>query len=183
MPELRAARRYAAALFQAAVEQELIDQAARDLDRVLALMAEFPDLERVLYQPTLPASAKLRIAETIIGPEVGLLTLEFVRLLIRKRRFEDLRAVRQCYQELVDAHRGTVSAHVRSAVPLTADEEARLARALSTATGMHVRLETSVDPGLIGGIIVRIRDTVLDGSVKGQLQALRERLVGRPAGA
>ncbi|MGQ9525782.1 MAG: ATP synthase F1 subunit delta [Armatimonadota bacterium] len=183
MPELRAARRYAAALFQTAVEQELIDQVARDLDRVLALMSEFPNLQRALYQPTLPASVKMRILQTVLGTEIEPLTLDFVRLLIRKRRFDDLQAVRQCYQELVDAHRATVPAQVRSAVPLTSEEETQLVQALSKATGMRVRLETSVDPDLIGGVVVRIHDTVLDGSVKSQLQALRKRLAGRPAGA
>lgn len=182
MPELRAARRYAAALFQTALEQDLIDQVARDLDRVLGLIAEFPNLEHALHHPTLPASTKTRIAEVVLGPEVSSLSLDFVCLLIRKRRIQDLQAVRQCYQELVDEHRGTVSAQVRCAVPLTPDEEDRLAQALSAATGMHVRLETSVDPELIGGVVVRIRDTVLDGSIKAQLRALRERLAGRTAG-
>jgi F-type H+-transporting ATPase subunit delta len=84
---------------------------------------------------------------------------------------------------LVDSHRGIVSVQVRSAVPLTEEEKERLSEVLARSLRKQVRLETSVDSSLIGGVVLRIGDRLLDGSVKGQLNLLRQRLIGRMTSA
>jgi len=103
--------------------------------------------------------------------------------LIDKRRYDILPEVPECYKELVDSHRGIVSVQVRSAVPLTEEEKERLSEVLARSLRKQVRLETNVDPSLIGGVMLRIGDRLLDGSVKGQLNLLRQRLIGRMTSA
>lgn len=179
MTDLRAARRYAAALFQTALQQNLVESVAADLVLVSDLLNASAELADAMQEPTVPASTKKRVLDSLLSGQIHTLTLDFLKLLIDKQRFQALAAVQRFYRELHDAHRNVVSAQVRSAFPLTEDELARLAEAVGRAQGCRVELEPVVDPSLIGGLVVRVKDTVLDGSVAGQLELLRQRLAGR----
>ena len=183
MPETRVARRYAAALFHFAIEMGQVDAVVGDLERVLELMRGFPELAAAVRSPSVPASVKKRLLDELLADEVQPITLDFLKLLIDKRRYDILSEVPECYKELVDAHRGIVSVQVRSAVPLTEEEKERLSEVLARSLRKQVRLETDVDSSLIGGVVLRIGDRLLDGSVKGQLNLLRQRLIGRMTSA
>ena len=183
MPETRVARRYAAALFQFALETGQVDAVVGDLERVLELMRGFPELAAAVRRPSVPASVKKRLLDELLADEVQPITLDFLKLLIDKRRYDILPEVPECYKELADSHRGIVSVQVRSAVPLTEEEKERLSEVLARSLRKQVRLKTNVDPSLIGGVMLRIGDRLLDGSVKGQLNLLRQRLIGRMTSA
>jgi F-type H+-transporting ATPase subunit delta len=104
-------------------------------------------------------------------------------LLAERNRMELLPEIHRRFTELWNAHRGVVTAEAVAAQPLPAAEARRLADALQRATRREVDLRSSVDPDVLGGVLVRMEGRVYDGTVRARLRALRARLVGEPAGS
>lgn len=177
MIELRVVRRYAAALFGAASQRGVVDRVESDLGLVSYVVETSPALLKGLTSPLVPGQRKREILRQIFEGKVHEVTLSYLCLLVGKRREEAIPLTEAEYVRLANEARGIATAHVVSAVDLVPEEETALAQALSHATGKTVVLERSVDPELIGGVLVKIGDTVIDGSIRGQLEALREKLL------
>jgi len=173
------ARRYAAALFQAARESNAVDSVESDLGFITYSLDDIPQLQEVLVHPLIPGARKKELISQIFKGKIQDLTLDFLFLLVDKRREEIVPEVEGEYINLANEHRNVVTVQVTSAVPLSQDEQAQLREKLGQFTGKKVELELSEDPQLIGGIVIQIGDTVIDGSVKGYLAGLREKLLGR----
>ena len=105
-------------------------------------------------------------------------SLSFLKLLIRKRREDLLEECAREFRILLAAQANTADAEVSTAVPLTPEQETRLTESLQTLTGKTIKLTTQIDPTLVGGVVVRIGDTVMDGSVRGKLERLERQLSG-----
>jgi F-type H+-transporting ATPase subunit delta len=105
-------------------------------------------------------------------------SLNLARVLIANDRVDYAPAIRDFFQAMLDARRGVVHARVTSAVPLADAEKAQLSNKLAAMTGGQVDLQTEVNPDLIGGLVVRIGDRLIDGSVRAKLVALRRQLEG-----
>ena len=173
------ARRYAAALFGAAKDTGRIDKVESDLGLIGYSLENVPRLKSVLSHPMIPSAKKKQIVSEVFKGRIEDITLNFVKLLIDKRREEIVGSIEQDYVQIANEHRGVVPALITSAYPLTEEEKTALQAKLSKFTGMQVEIEILENPELIGGLIVRIGDTVIDGSIKGYLAALREKLLGR----
>jgi len=148
---------------------------------VSRFLAEVPYLRAVLIQPLVSVARKNIVVDEAFGDRVTASSLNFLKLLIRKRR-EDL--ISECIREfraLLAEHTNTVDAEAWSAVPMTPDQQERLASGLHALTGKTVRLVAKVDHALVGGVVVRIGDTVMDGSVRGKLERLERQLLGANA--
>ncbi|MDH7600762.1 MAG: F0F1 ATP synthase subunit delta [Armatimonadota bacterium] len=178
MIQRRVVRRYAAALLSAARRANVIDRVESDLGLVAYTLDSVPLLRRAVRSPVVPRERKKQILEELLGDKLHPLTLSFLKLLVDKRREEILSAVEPEYVQLADEVRGIAKAQVLSAVELTEEQKRRLAEGLSRATGKNVLLSIEVDKSIIGGVVVRIGDTVIDGSIRGQLAAIKERLMG-----
>lgn len=176
---IRVARRYARALFDVAVQQNCLEEVQQDLEDILQLWLNFPDLQKVMMGPV-PLHRKRQIWRDILGDKRGSLALDFILLLTEKRRLDTLPSIREELQRLVDDYKGILRAYVETAVPLDLDLEEALVRRLSFITGKQVQIILKENPDLIGGIIVRLEDRIYDGSVKGYLERLRERLLSAP---
>ena len=171
-------RRYAGALFAAAKDAGVIDKVESDLGLVTYSLQTMPRLKEALEHPLIPAESKKEIATQVFRAEIQEITLHFIDLVIDKRREDILEDVEQEYVTLANEFRGVATVRVTSAVPLTPAESGELRAKLGEFTGKKVELELEEDPALIGGLVARIGDTVLDGSVKGYLASLRGELLG-----
>ena len=177
MIERRVVRRYATALFNAASKAGVVDSVESDLGLVSFTTETSPALMEAIRSPLVPASKKHDVLNAIFGDKVHQITLSYLMLLVDKRREDAIPLTEEEYVLLANEARGIITAEVVSAVKLSEDEENRINAKIALMTGKSVQLEKHVDPGIIGGIMVRIGDTVHDGSIKGQLKALRDRLL------
>lgn len=170
------AKRYAQALFEVGKEKGLLDRFLEDLDTIGQVLTH-PDLARVLDNPKFPFANKSTLVRRFLG-ERNPYILNFVDLLISKNRASTIADIRADFQRLYNAHQGIEIAQVTTAVPLSADERERVVERLSKITGKRVIVESKVDQAILGGLLVRIGDRVLDGSTVTKLKALRMELAG-----
>jgi len=171
-------RRYARALFSIGVDRGSFEQLGQELDAVAELWAGSPELRQALENPIFKDSEKRAVMQSLLPrvaptPDVQ----KFVLLLLDRRRLTAVPNIARAYREMADLHTGRVRAHVTSAQALGPAELERIRQSLARRTGKQVILESAVDAGLIGGVVARVGDLVLDGSVRTQLGALRERLL------
>ena len=176
MRDIRIAKPYAQALYDAAAEQAALSRIVGDANQIISLAQESKDLEQFLTNPILSPQFKSEMFQQLLSEAVQPLTLNFLLLLASKQRERFLVAILQAFLKLVDLKAGRVVAQVTSAVPLSDAQQTSLVKQLSDYSGAEVRLELSEDTAIKGGIIVRLGDTVFDGSVATQLQQLRSLL-------
>jgi F-type H+-transporting ATPase subunit delta len=176
MRDIRIAKPYAQALYDAAAEQDALDRIVGDASQVVDLVQESEDFEQFLTNPILSPQFKSEMFQQLLSEAVHPLTLNFLLLLASKQRERFLVAILQAFLKLVDLKAGRVVAQVTSAVPLSDAQQNSLVKQLSDYSGAEVRLDLSEDTAIKGGIIVRLGDTVFDGSVATQLQRLRSLL-------
>jgi F-type H+-transporting ATPase subunit delta len=169
------AGRYASALFSLAQDARETDSVAEALARFDALIAESPDLERLVRSPVFSAADQLKALDAILAQAgIGGVAANFLRLVASKRRLFFIREMIADYRKLNDARRGVTRADVTSATALTDAHIAALKESLRAATGgREVDLNTKVDPSIIGGLIVKLGSRMVDGSLKTKLNAIR----------
>ena len=172
------ARRYARALFGIGVDAGKFEALGDELSELASLWNQSAELRQALENPVFRPEEKRAVlrehpARVAPTPEVQ----RFVLLLLDRRRIVLLPAIARAYRELADAQLGRVRADVTSAEPLAPATLDRVRRSLEQRTGKKVIIELAVDPELIGGVVARVGDLVLDGSVRTQLADLRARLL------
>ena len=177
MREERVARRYARALFNAAVRAQSIDAVSEALQQLLSLLHEQPPLRHLLLNPLIPRERKEQMVQETVGRSTHPLLASLLSVLVAKRRERLLPEVAGEFARLRDEHLGIVRVQATTAYPLDVRQEQALIRSLERRTQKTVVLDTRVDPSLIGGIVVRIGDTIIDGSVRGHLLRLRQYLL------
>jgi F-type H+-transporting ATPase subunit delta len=172
-----AARRYARALFSLAQETQAVESVRSEIDQVGSLFESEPTLRAALFRPLHPV-AERRAALKAVCERVGVSdsVRNFFAFLIDQRRLVDFDAIQDEFSRLADAAAGLVKAHVTAAAPLEDSQRERLQRALTARTGRNVELDVTVDPELIGGAVAVVDNVVFDGSLRTQLQQLRDNL-------
>ncbi|PSQ55677.1 MAG: F0F1 ATP synthase subunit delta [Bacteroidetes bacterium QH_10_64_37] len=176
MSQRTVTRRYATALYE---EADAAGGLAAVDDDVLMLRNNIEsnrELSRFFESPVIPQEKKESILQELLEERVETLTLQFLRLLVQKDRETLTKAILDQYQSLRDEQRGIVDAEVTVAQPLNDEDRTALVEALEEKTGKDVRLHLEENPDLIGGLVIRIGDRVFDGSVRSQLNALRDQL-------
>jgi F-type H+-transporting ATPase subunit delta len=177
MKNVRVARRYATALMTAANEQKSIDATAADLGLVGDLLRGSRELRLLISSPVVSPAKKKAVFKEVLQKRIAAETLRFIHLLIAKGRESILPDVIEQFENLRDAKYGIVNVDVRSAVEFTAPQEKGLQAQLEKYTRRKVRVRFALDTSIRGGLVVKIGDTVLDASVRHQLELLRERFV------
>lgn len=165
------AGRYAAALFQAAAAKGEDQRVLADLGAAQKLLL---DATAALRHPRVSIADKKKLAHASLDGKVGATTLSFLDVLLAKKRYELLAMIASVYGRLAADKRGTAKAVVRTARPLSSDEQKTLSARLKIFAGKEIELEIKEDPELIGGVAVKIGDWVLDSSLRGQLRRMKE---------
>jgi len=168
------ARRYAQAVFEIARDKGELDLWRSDLKRI-AEAVSIPELLAVLESPKVNFQDKSKlVAQQLEG--INPLALNLVYLLIARSRLGLAAQIAEEYGRLVDAHRGIKHVLVTTAIPLEAAEQENLIQALSKLVKGQVILENQVDPKIMGGLVARMDDKLLDGSVSSRLESLKRSL-------
>ena len=176
MRDIRVAKPYARALYDAAVEQNALAPIIADVDRLRELVEQSEEFTQLIQSPILSPQFKSETFQQLFTDAMQPLTVNFFKLLALKQRERYLVAIMDAFSAIVDEAAGRLVAKVTTAVPITAEQEERLAQQLSTYSGKQVQLEIITDPQIQGGFIVQLEDTVFDASVTTQLQRLKQQL-------
>jgi F-type H+-transporting ATPase subunit delta len=171
-----AARRYAEAAFEVAQRDGTIEAWRSELDAAAAVIGDERAIS-ALANPALPIDQRsVAVASLLKGTASGPVQ-NLIQLLLRRGRIEELGRVAAEFRRLDDRRQGITHATVTSAAPLTPDEVRALTARLEQSTGGRIALETEVDESLLGGLVVRVGDRLIDGSVRGRLERLRNQLI------
>ena len=176
MRDIRVAKPYARALYDAAVEQNALPAVVADVRGLTETMEQSEEFAQFLSSPLLSPQMKSETFQNLFAESVHPLTLNFLRLLALKQRERYLLAIGEVLLAIVDEAAGRLVAKVTTAVSMTAEQQAELAQQLRAYSGKEVRLETTVDAAVQGGFIVQLDDTVFDASVATQLRRLKQQL-------
>ena len=169
------AGRYASALFSLARDDRQTDSVAQALAKLDAMIAESPDLQRLVRSPVFSAEDQLKALDVLLEREgIRGIAANFVRLVTSKRRLFFIRDMIAAYKKLYDASRGVTRADVTSAIALSEQNLAALKDQLKAASGgREVDLDVRVDPAIIGGLTVKLGSRMVDGSLRTKLNAIR----------
>jgi len=176
-----AARRYAAVLFEVVNTAGDVSRAERDLKAFVELVQGHAQLNAVLTSPAVPAAKKRAVLEQVLN-SAGDMTVEVRRLLLMladRDRLASLADVADAFTARVMTHQKIMDAQIVTATPMPDAQRAALATALSTASGADVRIQESVNPDIVGGIIAHVGSVVFDASLTRQLEKMRQRLLAQ----
>lgn len=171
-------RRYAATLLEAADETGATSAVQRDVERLLATVGQSDELTEFLANPLVDSQAQAEALRQLFSGKVEGLTLNFLRLMAVRSRAPIIGAALGSFLDQVAEREGIIGAEVRSAVALSTEQCQLLQARLEHHSGRKVRLAVQVDSSLRGGAVVRLGDTVFDGSVNTYLARLQARLAG-----
>lgn len=174
------ARRYAKALFAIGKENDAYEAFNETLQAVAELYTSQAEVADALTNPLYPVDVREKVMAGIIDSAgIEKIPANFLNLLVEKRRAVILPEIAEQFKIMVDQEKNISHGSVTSAVELSDDLHAKVQTALEKLTGKKVELSTSVDPSLIGGIVAKVGDLVLDGSIKTQLAGLKDSIKGR----
>jgi len=179
MKNIRAARRYAHALFEVALERGAVQALYRELQVSLARLEALPDVLHFIAQPYIATEQKQRVVELVLTDVVSETMIDFLKLLVGKDRGDLLDVIGEQYRELWRRHEGIALARVTSPIEMLPEEIRDLSRALTAQVGKGIEIHVTVDPAILGGLVVVVGDRVWDGSVHGALERLRRDLKAR----
>ena len=173
------ARRYATALADVVVARGEAQEVQKELRDWAEMMQSNEQLLEVFRNPTIPYEQKRKVLSTLIArTRVRPTTANFLQVLLQNQRLAELNEVNKRFAQILDERSGVVSAQVTTARPVPQSSQDALRAQLAAMTGKNVRLSFTTDEELIGGIVTRIGSTIYDGSVRNQLQQVKERMIG-----
>ena len=167
---------YARALFELAVEHNVLNDTGDELNQLVDLLDHAPDLAALFAHQTIDAKRRAQTIEKLFRGRVSQRTLNFLLLVNRKGRLGNLRAIGPAYDRLAKAKRGEIDVDVYTAQPMEAGQVGKVAAHISAAIGKKAIVHQQVDSSLIGGLKVRIGDKLIDASVAAQLRRLGRQL-------
>jgi F-type H+-transporting ATPase subunit delta len=167
---------YARGLFEIARAEGTIDEVEDELFRFARSYESNDELRNALSDEQIPAGKRQAIVEDLLGGKVTSTTTQLISMVVGSGRSRDLPAIVDKLVARASTAKNLEVAEVRTAVPLTADQQTRLAAALANATGKEVNLKVVVDPSVLGGLVATVGDTVIDGTVRTRIEQLKSRL-------
>ena len=176
MADHRVCRRYAQALFTTAQKHDTIMSVEDDLNLIVGLLDSNEAFNSFVVAPYTGRDEKIATLERIFSDRITALTMQVLRVMLVKRREEELEGVRDEYVKLRREHAGVIFATVTSSEAMTETQKSALSKRLGVVLGKTIEAEFKVDPNLIGGVKVAYGNYILDGSIRGALSNLRDKL-------
>ncbi len=170
-------KRYARAFFEIAEEEKQLEQYYNELRQFSLIIEENKDLGVFLANPVFEQESKKNVLEKIIGKlSLSPMTINFLKLLIDKKRIDVLSDIEICYRQMMDESLQTVRVSIKTAFPLSREMQDFISVNLEKVTGRKVEVTVENETGLLGGIVIGVGDTLYDGSIKSQLNNMRNLL-------
>lgn len=169
---------YAEALFRVVRAEGELDRVEDELFRFGKVLESSHELKQALSDQSMERAQRAKILDELLGDKVSEHTLGLLTFIVAQGRARQLPQILEELSALAAEARNSVVAEVRSATPLDEKQRTELASALSKATGKQVEVKVLVDPSVIGGIVAKIGDTVIDGTIRRRLEQIREQVRG-----
>jgi F-type H+-transporting ATPase subunit delta len=170
------AKRYARALFELSREQELVVASENELRLIVEAIGANVEMQAFLATPSITVDKKIGALRSTFEGKVSKIVLNTVSLLIERGRQAELPAILEAYVQVAGGVLGRTDAEVITAKPITEDQKTKLAAQFGKLLGKNIRVDNTVDPSILGGLTVRIGDTLYDGSLRGKLDRLSKKL-------
>jgi F-type H+-transporting ATPase subunit delta len=167
-------KRYARAFFEIASEEKQLERYYNEINQFASIIAQNKALGEFLANPVFEQESKKGVVENIIGKlKLSVMTVNFLKLLVDKRRIDVLPDIVFFYRQLMDESLKKVRVNLKTAFPLSSEMQAYITSRLEKVTGRKVEVSVEKDPDLLGGIVIGVGDTLYDGSIKNQLNNMR----------
>lgn len=167
---------YAQALFEVAVEEENLNRVKDELEFIIKTFDEYPSFYEIFVTPRISKEERKQVVESVFQDKISKAVLNFMKILIDKRRGSAIQGIYKVFVNMADEKQGIVKVNVKSAVELTELEKTRLTQILSKVTEKTIQLNCVVKPEILGGLVVEVGDKVIDGSVRNQLDGMKDSL-------
>lgn len=174
-----ATKRYAQAIFDIGQGkgQAALEQIGRDLDALKSCLDASPELETLFSNPVFSTEEKTKVLKSLMEKGgIGQTVKDFCFLLLEKGRLSILAAVAETYRNMLDHLAGIVKSELITAIELSPEHQEEIRKSLEAKAGKKLAMNFSVDPSIIGGLILKIDDRALDGSLRAQINVLRENM-------
>jgi F-type H+-transporting ATPase subunit delta len=168
-------RRYSQALFQEATNTKALEQISEDRKLVLDTLKSSRELELFFKSPIIDKSKKKKVVEEVFSGKISPLMLNFIYLLIEKQRESHIVEVLDNFNYWKNEKEGIIEVEVTTAVALNDDERKKIKATIDSYTHLKSEPHFTVDKSIIGGFVVKVKDTILDASIKRQLELLKKR--------
>lgn len=172
-----ATKRYAQAFFDLSFEAKKLDAVQSDFKKIAELIRASPALSEFLTNPLIPPHKRREIIDAIFKKWANELTLRAVLFLSEKKRLKHLAGICNAFEQLYLDHQGVIKMDIASGVALNDRQANEITRHLKAQFGKEVRSSTTVDPDLIGGIMLRQGNTIYDFSFRAQLERIRKKII------
>ena len=170
------ANRYAEALFQLSEEENISKEIYSELHDVVQLVKENKDLDNVFKSPLVAKNEKIDLIEALFNEKINNNLKNFLKILVEKGRMSSLQAIELTFKELLNEKHNILEGTVISAVSLTTEKVKELEETLSKKYNKNITLENKVDKSILGGVLVRLGNIQIDGSVKTRLDNIKDQL-------
>jgi len=174
MKDSRINGRYAKALFDLAIEQQILDTAFHDMQLVKEICQSSKVFESMLSSPIIKTDKKQAVVKEIMGNHLHQVSLSFILLILKKRREANLRSIAIEFIEMYKEFNGIKTAHLKTAMQLNSETKAEFKALLTQQSNKSIELLEEINPNIIGGFIVTIDDKQADSSISTKIQRLRK---------
>lgn len=177
MATFNAAQRYARAFFALCLDQDLVEVAQQDMAQLGALIKTAPAFRDFLSSPAWNTTMRVKASDALLNGRINALTLRFIQFLNAKKRIALLPLIVEAWAALYHEHHGLTRVTVQSSIPLRDSQLKEISRRIAIRIGRRVALAMEINPALIGGLKLRVRDRIIDLSIEGQLQRMHKAIL------
>jgi len=170
------AKVYSQALFEVGLDINSLDLFLEELKAVTTACREYPDFYEILKSPKIKTDEKKKVVQEVFGKNQSEEINNFIKIILDKRRIKDLFSIAKEFEDLIYEHKGIVKAIAYTTKPLTVDEQLALKEKLQFMTKKEIELINRIDVNLLGGVMIKLGDRVIDGTLRGKLNRLQSSL-------